>query len=134
MSQQEVEVLQKESSPIITIFGIIVFILLGFWGYTLEGSWVIWWTDLIITVILYLFLTNNRKFRQDLNDGQKVILQTKLEKKREDSGGYNSYYYCTLAGKEFEITFEQWEKLKVDQLTEIHFAPYSKHIFLLTQE
>ena len=138
LSEQEVSLLRKEANPFIPVFTITASILFGFWLYfmTADDSFIPWGIgvgSIMIISVLYTFFNKHRKIRQDLNEDQKVIIKAKLENRREDSSGYNSKYYCTLANQEFEISFDQWKNLKSNQLTEIHFAPYSRYIFLLNQ-
>jgi nitrogen fixation-related uncharacterized protein len=88
---------------------------------------------ILAVVCTYWVLTSksyeNPPIRQDLEAGIKLVVQGKIEAKREDSSDQKCF--LTLLGHEFEVSLEQWQQVKINQPTEIHFAPRSKCILQL---
>lgn len=114
----------------VLFFGLIIGLFLynaNVWDIIISGGVGLF---MCATSILYL-RKRSKDYRQDINNGYKIVYTGKVESKREDSSGYNSIYYLTILGTELSVDFDHWKDLRVDHTIEIHFAPNSKHIFKL---
>ncbi len=115
----------------ILVFGALL-LSIGIYLFGTLGAIVIILVLLVfLSIPLYYAFLDQKSLRKDIILGYKVVYLGLIEKKREDSSSYNSNYYFTIIGQEFEVSFNQWERLKINQRIEIHFAPYSRYIFKL---
>ncbi len=134
MTEEEVKVLRnqlKTSLYVVIFVSICLCTCIVFYASPFSLTQIL----LLIFVVAYTYwaLTpssyENSPIKKDLEAGIKLVVQGKIEAKREDSS--DQKYFLTLLGHEFEISLEQWHQVKVNQSVEIHFAPKSRYVFQL---
>ncbi|MDJ1505841.1 hypothetical protein [Xanthocytophaga agilis] len=113
-----------------------ILLLAGFYGFFLWLSFHVHFTALLLLVGLILFslayivytqFFPNNLLRQDIKNGQKIVVQGQVEEKSE--AGQNDSYTLTILNHAFTVSEEDWQSFRKGQMVEIHFAPLSKHLF-----
>jgi hypothetical protein len=138
MSDSEAQLLQMQAKPYTVLIELCLIVpFFGFGLFFIEPPgftlFKLGWAAVGVCMAglaLYRFFHTHARTRQDLAEGQTVVLRGMLETKRQTAND-SSDYFCTISGEEFEISFEQYQTLAVGQTVEIHFAPHSQYVFTL---
>ncbi|MDJ1503640.1 hypothetical protein [Xanthocytophaga agilis] len=138
LEEEEIDILRKDRViPISTSIFLLFFI--GIWICTLVYINSLY--DKILGCILFSIASlgfviriyrRRQAFREDIDNGYKVVYTGVIERKRESSLSRERNYYFTILRIEFDLSYTEWKELQVNQMVEIHLAPKSKHILKLT--
>ncbi|MDJ1483118.1 hypothetical protein QNI16_21650 [Cytophagaceae bacterium YF14B1] len=138
LEADEIAILRKDRViPISTAVFLLFFI--GIWIFVLLYTSSLYGRILGCVLFSIAFLgfviriyRRRQAFREDMDNGYKVVYTGPIESKRESSLSRERDYYFTILGIEFDLSYNEWKDLQVNQMVQIHLAPKSKHILKLT--
>ncbi|MDJ1482561.1 hypothetical protein QNI16_18805 [Cytophagaceae bacterium YF14B1] len=132
MTKEEIQLLQEMAY----IAPAKILLLAGFYGFFFWLAFQVHFTALLLLVglvllslayIVYTQFFPNNLLRQDIKNGQKIVVQGEIEEKSET--GRSDSYTLTILNHAFAVSEEDWQSFRKGQMVEIHFAPLSKHLF-----
>jgi hypothetical protein len=157
LTPEDIRKLKSETSPKLGCVIILIILLTA----ALVGVWVylspFWLQILLMAVAVLLFgvliflsinaaIDESKKVQQDLAEGKKKVVISRMESQRmtghevrqrtgrfagQPTGEVKMKYFIKVGGKEYEVSIENYMKLRPGQFIEIHRTVHSDKLLYL---